>query len=509
MSGKKVIIIGAGIAGLSAGCYLRMNGYDTLIFEAHKLAGGLCTSWKKDGYLFDGCLHSVGALLPRYKLYHWWNELVELDNIEFHYHSVLTRFYDADGSVVTFYTDPDLLEKELKSIAPEDGRFIDDLIKAVKHFTKYDMQLAKPIELWNPLDYYLSQFRTAPYRAYLAKWQKSMSELTRNLKSERLKRVLNQDFFSHFPAYFFIISLADLSQKNAGYPLGGSLRFAYQIEKKYSALGGQICFDARVRRIHVQDGRAVGVTLENGESYPADFVISAADGYATIFNMLEGKYLDQKIVRRYENHPMWPSAVLISLGLARSFENEPSQVELGLTEPLVIDARSKLASLPITIYNYDPTLAPAGKTCLRAILKTDNYRYWQDLRDQAPEQYEREKQRVASDLIDILDQRLGHIKDCLEVVDVATPATFIRYTGNWKGSIQGWDWLPALIPETIKKTLPGLKNFYMIGQWTTPGGGVSSAFVSGRDLARILCHNDHRKFQLQSEPWGGAAPWIG
>ena len=54
---KKVDIIGAGIAGLSAGCYLQMNGYDTEIFELHNKPGGLCTSWKRGDYTIDGCIH--------------------------------------------------------------------------------------------------------------------------------------------------------------------------------------------------------------------------------------------------------------------------------------------------------------------------------------------------------------------------------------------------------------------------------------------------------------------
>jgi phytoene dehydrogenase-like protein len=65
---KRAIIIGAGISGLSAGCYLQMNGYDTEIFELHSISGGLCTSWKREGYVFDGCLHSIGGLSPMYRM---------------------------------------------------------------------------------------------------------------------------------------------------------------------------------------------------------------------------------------------------------------------------------------------------------------------------------------------------------------------------------------------------------------------------------------------------------
>ena len=58
MSGKSILIIGGGIAGLSAGCYGQMNGFQTRIFEMHKKKpGGLCTSWKRQGYTVDGCIH--------------------------------------------------------------------------------------------------------------------------------------------------------------------------------------------------------------------------------------------------------------------------------------------------------------------------------------------------------------------------------------------------------------------------------------------------------------------
>jgi len=51
--GKSVIIVGAGIAGLSAGCYSMKNGFQTTIFESHSIPGGLCTAWKRKGYTFD------------------------------------------------------------------------------------------------------------------------------------------------------------------------------------------------------------------------------------------------------------------------------------------------------------------------------------------------------------------------------------------------------------------------------------------------------------------------
>lgn len=66
--GRSVIIIGAGIAGLSAGCYGQMNGYNTKIFEMHSIPGGLCTSWKRKSYTFTKSGKNHGENCPNYEI---------------------------------------------------------------------------------------------------------------------------------------------------------------------------------------------------------------------------------------------------------------------------------------------------------------------------------------------------------------------------------------------------------------------------------------------------------
>ena len=498
MSKRKIIIIGAGIAGLSAGSYLQMSGYDTEIFELHNTPGGLCTAWKRNGYTFDGCIHSIGGLNPKYKLYHYWNELIDMKKLKFFYYDTLGTVEDENEKIATIFADPDKLEKELISIAPEDAGFIHSFIKAIKKLANFDLMLSKPLELWNPLDYYLNQFKVAPVLYYLIKWQKSLKDMTKRCKSIKLKRALNMDFFSRFPAFFLLISLGSLHNKNSGYPIGGSLPFARLLEKKYLELGGKIHYKSKVIKINIKDDQATGITLENGEGHKdADIVISAADGHYTIFEMLGGKYIDEKITKLYNEHPRWPSMVLVSLGISRTFENEPTSIGIHTKKAFVVDNKSKLYEIPFTIYNFDPTLAPKGKTCMRVMLKTDNYQYWNDLRKNNIKEYNQEKDRISKEVIKILEKRFGNIIGNVDVVDVATPATFQRYTNNWSGSTQGWNWLPGLIPEFIKKELPGLRNFYLISQWVVPGGGISSAFIAGRDVAQVICKKDRKKFQVK------------
>ena len=100
--------------------------------------------------------------------------------------------------------------------------------------------------------------------------------------------------------------------------------------------------------------------------------------------------------------------------------------------------------------------------------------------------------------IAILEERFPGITSDIEMVNVATPMTFERYTGNWKGSFEGWLITPEnsnTIMKPISQTLPGLRNFYMCGQWVEPGGGLPTGLMSGRRLIKSICRKDKIKFR--------------
>ena len=173
----------------------------------------------------------------------------------------------------------------------------------------------------------------------------------------------------------------------------------------------------------------------------------------------------------------------------------PHLIRFPLREPLLIADGSTFERMVTHIYNYDPTLAPEGRTVVSVLLETRNDEYWTNLRDQDPQMYEPEKARLAQDVIERLERRFGNIRDSVEVIDVATPATIIRNTNNWHGSAQGW-YPPEEILSTapLKKELPRLSNFYMIGKWVEPGGGVPPAALSGRNVTQIISKRDGKKF---------------
>jgi phytoene dehydrogenase-like protein len=129
---------------------------------------------------------------------------------------------------------------------------------------------------------------------------------------------------------------------------------------------------------------------------------------------------------------------------------------------------------------------------LKVLLNSD-YEYWKKLK-QDPVRYKAEKEQIADQVIALLDQRFPGLANQVEMRDLATPMTWERYTGNWRASHEGWLMTTKNLNMQMGKTLPGLKNFYMAGQWVEPGGSLPYVAVSGRNVTQIICKRDKRQF---------------
>lgn len=187
------------------------------------------------------------------------------------------------------------------------------------------------------------------------------------------------------------------------------------------------------------------------------------------------------------------SQVYVSLGVARTFEESfKPYVFIALKNHLQIGDEA-ISDVGITIHNFDPTAAPIGKTVLTMMIPVHNTEYWVNLRNENEAEYTKQKERIAQHMIEEIDAHFGHVKENVEMIDVATPATYIRYTNNWNGAPGGWQDMGLFINKP-KKAIRGLKKFFLCGQWLGDAG-LSGAAQSGRDLAQILCKQDGKKFK--------------
>ena len=494
----KIIIIGGGFAGLGAGIYLQMNGYDTQIFEMHNLPGGLCTSWKRQGYTFDGCIHWLVGSSPESGMHDLWEETGIAKDREFINLDQYLRYEGTDGRTIVFYSDIDRLEKHLLEFSPQDEEPIRDFIKGIRMCLPFDT----PSVHDNAFRKLGKQMKTVSNFIINGKkmqeWMKiTAEEFSARFSDPLLKKALVDMWLPEFSMFFMLFTFAYLHNKNAGYPIGGSRPMSEALEERYKELGGSIHYRKKVIRILTENDKATGIRLEDGSECRAGRVISAADGYTTIFSMLEGRYIDQKIQESYDKWPLFPSLLFVSLGINRSFEDVPKSVSgmiFELKEPTVI-ADKERENLSVHIYNQDPTLAPAGKTTVEIMLDSD-YEYWKSLASDR-KAYDKEKEEAGKKIVELLEQRFPGIADQVEVIDVATPLTFERYTGNWKGTFEGWLLTPEnshVMMKPMSQTLPGIERFYMCGQWVEPGGGLPTAIMSAKRLVKMICREDRKKF---------------
>jgi phytoene dehydrogenase-like protein len=496
---KTVIIIGAGIAGLSAGIYAQMNGYKSRIYEMHTIPGGVLTAWRRNGYLIDGCIHWLAGSNPRYpRLYRYWQEIGLIQGRQIFDPDIFFRIEDRDGQVFNLYCNVDRLEQHMLDLAPEDEKTIREVCKAIRKFGVFKMSPADPGFLQN-LETRLQMMSSMPQIIRFGKM--TMKDFGEQFQNPFLRRVFSEILWEpNFSAFALLITLSNLNDKTYGYPLGGSLPMALAVAKRYRSLGGEIHFNTRVSKILIENNRAVGIRLEDGREERADVVISAADGHATLFHMLEDRYTSDEFRAMYADWSRFTPLVFIGLGVNRIFDECKGMTGgllLELGEPLVIGGKP-VEHLEVRILDFDPFMAPAGKTVLTLPIPTD-YNYWSQLYGDGSDRklYDAVKQTLAKEVIRRLDLRFPGLAEQVEMVNVATPLTFERYTGNWQGCYEGWSMTPGTFGKMISKKLPGLDNFYMVGQWVQAGGGLPSGVMTSRQVVKEMCQNDGRRFQTQ------------
>jgi phytoene dehydrogenase-like protein len=494
---KKISIIGAGISGLSAGIFAQINGFEATIYEMGHKAGGVCSSWERQGYNVNGSIHWLVGSAPGTDLYDLWHQLGVIEGNSFHNHDSFIEYKSLEGKDIHFYTDIHKLKNHFLEISTEDEETINEFVNAIETVANNSFPLDKAFELLNIWDWTKALLSNLPFVMAMGRYnQLSIKDFAQKFKSDALRKAFEHFWAADMSMTFFLMQLAYAYKGTAGYPLGGSGKFIEKLEKRFLELGGKIEFGSKVSNIQIENQRAVGLEINQKESIHADYIISAADGHTVLFELLGKKYVDEKTKTAYQTLKTFPSLVYFSAGIDRTFEeNAPSivGVNIPLNQTLKVGNYTH-ERVTFQIYNFDPTVSPKGKTLITAMVDTD-YDSWKTLYDQGQEKYRNERQQISNALIDALETQFGNIRNKVDFTDTATPITYKNWTGNHNGSYEGW--LPT--PEAAKLKLPthlkGLRNFYMCGHWVTPGGGMPPAAYSGRDAIQLICRDEKMHFK--------------
>ena len=221
-----------------------------------------------------------------------------------------------------------------------------------------------PTEPWLTLVHTLPAFRLLRQLSNV-----SIEQYGRRFTHPLLRSFFGGSQLAELSAIALLFSLAWMSENNAGYAVGGSQAIIRLVAENFRSLGGHLRFGAKVEKILVEHDAAVGVKLVDGEMIAADWVISAADGHATIYDLLGGEYADRVTDDIYGSHETFPSYLQISLGVAHDLSQQPGYVTRLLETPLQVDPRTELSQVSFRFFHFDPTFAPPGKTPVTCFLQ--------------------------------------------------------------------------------------------------------------------------------------------
>ena len=478
---KKVIVIGAGISGLSAAIYAQKSGFDVTVCEQHSIAGGMCTSWKRKGYLFEGAVHWLTGSSPKTECYQLWKETGALnDNVKVFLND---PFYSVEweGKTISLYRDIEKTIKHLIALSPNDEKRLCSLAKDVKAFSCMQMPVydIKGVKAQNPkrmgLGALLKMLPAFPKMGRLINMScKDYAQQFEHPAIQRLLRVIGDEY----SAVSLIATLATLDLGDGGYPEGGSLAMVDRMKKTFEELGGKLLLSTKVKNVNIEKETVKSVTLDNG-TLSADAVIVTQETIAALDKLFNVPMQDAWLAELRKNTK---PAVCTFVGVG--IRAEIAQSPLPLWKPEKPITYAGITVPEISFYSYTNGYAPQGCTALTTIFAGDTYDFWKKAKDEG--RYEEEKNALANQISHAICKKYPQAEGKIEVIDIATPLTYERYTGAYHGS-----WMSIMGAGDKMKMYPGfVKNvsgLYFAGHRLMSPGGLPVAVDSGRKAAQMVC----------------------
>ena len=490
---KKIIIIGAGISGMTAGIYALDNGFDVTIYEKHAIVGGQCTGWNRKGAYIDGCAHWIVGTNPNSDFYPIWRHIGAFDSNTTIYDTEYFTKFDIDGEIVTFYADLEKLEKELLRVAPEDKRQIKRFINGIKAYKFTKVPTKKPLDHMNIFEWISYGVQLIPMAIHFAYYKHtSVKHYSKKFKSNILQelflRFMNEKYNVH--SLFYIMK--SLAMFDAGMVEGGSRNLAFNVKDTFIKNGGKLVINSEIDHVFIEDNIAKGIVLKNGEIIQSDYVITSCDGYHTINTLLQGKYKDEYFEERFANRKDYPlnAGIQVSYKLNKILFNYPKMVNFKINPYMF--GNMEIKDITIRNHSFDNTLNKQVATLTVLIDAKDSlYDYLSSL---SREDYLKEKENLGNHLLKEIKEYVSLTDSDIELIDVSTPLTYERYTNAYRGSYMSFITTRKSKGLMRKGLIKGLKNFAMAGQWIMSPGGLPIALFSGKFSVVRICKMENKKF---------------
>lgn len=489
MNQKTIVIVGGGVAGLTAGIYAEQNGFHAILLEKNPSVGGLCTGWNRKGHYLDGCIHWLTGTLEGNDVNKMWKNvdainddvpIIQLDS---------WGTFEYQGTKVTLWRDLKKAEKEWLEISPIDQKEIKHFFKMVRDIMSVDLPLDVPVSMM-PLHKIIKLGLNVldVWPSYLLTMKMSCEQYAKRFKNHAIRWAITHAQPGAGNLYSMIFCYATIVSGNGGIPEGGSKPMVERMKNRFLSLGGTLKLNADVSHVLTRQKKAVGVILKDGTKYYGDYVISALDPHYTLNHLLMKQYHLNKFEKRFndmKNNPT-PSCCLLSfkgkdtdIPAPYSFECEPFYV-----------GGTLINHLTIRNYNYDKnTYVKNGETIYSVLVDQydENYIYWNSLYKSNPLLYKQKKAALAEAIKGRIIQKFPVFAGNLEILDVATPKTLNRYTNSARGAYMGFlfnDKKPMFVHNGFVK---GIKNFIMTGQWMQCPGGLPLALSEGKFAIQRIC----------------------
>lgn len=490
---KKVIIVGAGISGLTAGIYALQSGFDVTIYESHTIPGGASTSWRRKGYLFEGGMHWLTGSLPKIPLNRLWHEVGALnDRVPIYYRDPFFTI-DSQGQTMHLYRDVEKLRRHFTELSPEDAGEINRLCRDIRKFAKMSMPVMdiKGVKVKKKASPPLSAlFDMLPALLRLPFYSRlTVREYAGRFKSDAIRLMLENIIIPDYVASGMIFTLATFASGDGGYPEGGSLGMASRMAANFIKLGGTIQYGKAVSKVSVHNGAARGVVAD-GESIEADAVIVTLDTLVAIDTLFDPPIRDPWADRmRQTSKPMLDT--FIGVGVEADLSGLPERIQFVPEQPLLCGGISQ-SVVGINHYAGYKGYAPEGCTAITSAIIGDSYDFWKRCKEDGT--YKAEKEKLAQAFIEILAKKYPQTAGKIAVWDVATPLTYERYLGSYKGSWMSMSGKGSN-PEYYPPQPEGIRRVYFASQRLRSPGGLPVAVDSGRRAVQALCRDANVVFQ--------------